>query len=282
MAKKFIFSSCSYLVLYKFEKSETSLVEKVAKQEGFRLFYADNPTELAECVEKIQYPIDYYIHAKNGEIARILSEENLLKKFGLHYEILSDFTDESLKPMMENSLKRLMPEGIPSLISTTVNFVFPRVFTDAESVKFKETHEAAHKADFAILGSSASNDWVGQCFIYLQFDALRKTVPAFANRTEIQIIDGFRELANQIIGVVNFNLSGIGISAGSTLPIGFDLRNGAQKPRNTIYTQLVRLDGADGAIRIEFGPLLSGKGTKTNQIELDRIRFSEPGEVEML
>ena len=282
MAKKFIFSSCSYLILFKVSKDESSLIERVAKKEGFRTYYADNISELEECIEKIQYPIDYYLYAKNGEIARVLSEENLLRKYGLHYEIISELSDAYLEPLLQSSMKKLMPEGIPNLIQVAANFVFPAVFRNSNGIEFNQVAQAKTDADFAILGSSASTDWVGQCFIYFNFEALKKNIPSFSGLSEPQILDGMRELANQMIGVVNFNIAQVGISAGGTLPIGFDLRNGAQKPRNTIYTQPVRLEAAHGAIQIEFGPLLTGRTQKTHQSLLDKIQFKEPGEVELL
>ena len=288
MAKKFIFSSSSYLVVFKTPKNEKSVIETTAKSEGFRVFYADTMSDLEECVQKIQYPVDYYLHAKNGDLSTILFEENLLKKHGLHYEILSDISDAAVTPVLHASLERLMPKGIPALIETAANFVFPRVFPKVlettQTAQLTPTKGPASGYDFIVLGSSVSDDWVGQCLIWLRFGALKKEFPAFANQTEAQILDGMRELANQLIGVVNFNLGNINIRASGTLPIGFDLRSGAEKPRSTIYTRPVSLELGTGALRVDFGPLLSGPSRVQNssRLELDQIRFAEPGEVEML
>ena len=249
---KLILSNRSYLIGFNFPEEATKTLNVITKQRNFRFI---NEMEMDECVatlEKVKHLIGVFIFTEGLEEQTIEQLEALAQKRGFPSQTISSEAPPGLMYHVSETLKQLPAKRLAELVDFAANYSLPFIFPGLPQKLFSETTETLDKYNSLVTCDCLGEEIIGHATFKLDSSRLRGCYPDYADTPQEMIVDRQRELVNQFLGLVNFNLNKLGIEAAIGLPLAIDMSTGV-KVHSSLYCPAVAVADQQGICHIEFG-----------------------------
>lgn len=271
---KMIFSNRSYLMAYgpgsqggiPAELAKT--LDEVSTREGFKFVGETDVAEFNTVLEKVKRRIGILLF---GKVEPAVLEQ--AKKQGCPVlEFPAGATVEHVLVALNKELDKLVPARVEEFVRFCLGHTFNAIFRNLNLTwDRKLINVDQSQYDYMVMCDTLAGDISGKLVIWTNEPKLK----AVSAKTGVSLIgDASGELANQFVGLVNYNLMKMGLQPKLSLPTLFDAKK-LQGVKSMIYTPMIRLHSTDGSAVIEFGFTNIEGGPN---VDLGKLKFERPSE----
>ncbi len=269
-----------------------SLVEH-AKLRGLKIptdsFYSEDSIELKTKKDLVFIAAFARLNETNEEVSDLLLSkcQNLqipLFVFAKHeparrnsfatYSIVPDINAPNLLTPL---LFHFVPPGFKIIAMKGSEFIGNSMFPDMD-MKFAESETPKVNAKLLVTAEIADKSFLSTIAIAVALDDFKSRNSLYSDIDDATLIDAFKEFANQLIGIINFNLARIeGLHPRGSLPMAIYSSSGYSKRTDLFFRPCFLVSNSAGDVQIRFD-MLNLKGLDLSLLFEPTFQFMIPEE----
>lgn len=186
-------------------------------------------------------------------------------------------SDPEAKNLLAPCLFNLVPKGFKTICLQSSAFIGQSVFPDMD-MKFTESENLKTNENLQVICEVADKSFLSSVTIKVSMASFKSRNELYNDIDDDTLVDSLKEYANQMIGIINFNLAKIdGLAPRGSVPMALLNSNGPCKQNHMFYMPSFFASNSTNDIQIKFD-FLNLKGINLKELYDSKFEFITPEE----